>query len=690
MSDLGGDRLSYPAAPSSDLLAGLNPVQADAVVHPDGPALVIAGAGSGKTRVLTRRIAHLITVERVSPFEILAITFTNKAAGEMRERVQRLVKREVWISTFHSTCLRILRMEAEAAGLDRNFIIYDDHDQLVLVKECLAELNYIERQINPKAIRESISRAKDFLKTPGALAAEIGDFFDEVTAKTYELYQHKLRLLKALDYGDLIMKTVELFQRNPKVLEAYQDRFRYVFIDEYQDTNHAQYRFVQYLAAKYRNITVVGDPDQSIYSWRGADIENILSFEKDYPSAKWVKLEQNFRSTMRILDAANHLIAHNERRKHKDLWSDKGPGEKIRLVEMADEKEEALYVVREVLQYKQRGFKLENIVVFYRVHAQSRILEDMLRKFNVRYRIVGGVRFYDRKEIKDLMAYLRVIAFPQDELSLKRILNVPARGIGKKTLDALEEYAKTNAVSLYEALQAADKIKGPGPKLKQSIRRFVEEIEDLKAEKAGLGPAEAIERILEDTGYMLELSSERSIEAQARIENIKEFIGVSQEFEDNVLEENRGRMIESFIESLSLQSDIDGWDAEDDTLTLMTLHTAKGLEFPVVFMVGLEEGIFPHMNSMSAGADELEEERRLCYVGMTRAMLKLHLSYASSRKIYGMRNFNLPSRFLNEIPHELYETFGSMSWDEAADPSFDDDEVIEFDETGQRPRERRT
>lgn len=666
------------------ILAGLNGAQKEAVTYEGGPLLILAGAGSGKTKVLTHRIAFFLS-RGIPSFNVLGVTFTNKAAGEMRERVHRLVKRDVWISTFHSTCLRILRMEAEAAGLARSFSIYDENDQLALIKECLEELNYAERQINPKAIREAISRAKDFLKGPGAVAAEIGDFFDEVTAKTYELYQHKLRLFQALDYGDLIMKTVELFERDQRVLSSYQERFKYVLIDEYQDTNHAQYRFVQCLSGKYRNITVVGDPDQSIYSWRGADIENILSFEKDYPNAKWVKLEQNYRSTANILDAANALIAHNVKRKHKDLWSEKGPGQKLRLVETADEREEALYLVREVLQYKQKGVRLENMVVFYRVHAQSRIVEDMLRKFNIHYRIVGGVRFYDRKEIKDLMAYLKVVVFPQDELSLKRILNVPARGIGKKTLELLEEYRQANSMTLYEALESADRINGVGLKVKTALRKFTGLMGELRRERSARVPSEALETILEKTGYLQELGMERSIEGQARIENIKEFIGVAQEFEENGLPENKGRVIESFIESLSLQSDIDGWDAQSDTLTLMTLHTAKGLEFPIVFLVGMEEGIFPHVNSFGGSEDDLEEERRLCYVGMTRAKEKLHLTYASSRKLYGTRNFNLPSRFLNEIPHGLYETFGSVDWDDSQDETLEDG-VIEFDEIDVNPK----
>ncbi len=661
------------------ILSGLNESQKEAVVFEGGPLLILAGAGSGKTRVLTHRIAYLLA-RGIPSFNILGVTFTNKAAGAMRERVQKLTHREVWISTFHSICLRILRQEAEAAGLRRDFSIYDDNDQLVVIKECLEELGFGDKQVNPKAVRETISRAKDYLKGPAEMAAQVGDFFDEVAAKTYALYQKKLQAFQAVDFGDLIMKTVETFEKNPQVLEAYQERFKYILIDEYQDTNHAQYRFVTHLAAQYRQITVVGDPDQSIYSWRGADVSNILNFEKDYPQAKWIKLEQNYRSTTNILDAANALIEHNAMRKHKKLWSEKGTGERISLFEAGDEREEALYVVNQIFNYKTGGYSLQNMVVFYRVHAQSRILEDTLRKYKIPYRIVGGTRFYDRKEIKDLLAYLKVMVFPQDEIALKRILNVPQRGIGKKSIEALEKFRAEQGKTLYEAVLACGEVKTLGPKVKQALRDFSGFVERLKKKKEESLPSELFQEILEKTGYLLELEKERTIEAQSRIENIKEFIGVAYEFEENVLEENKDRMIENFIESVSLQSDIDGWDPDEDTLTLMTLHTAKGLEFPVVFMVGLEEEIFPHVNSLSQSSAELEEERRLCYVGMTRAREKLHLTYASCRKLYGFRNFNLPSRFLNEIPHELYEHVGSNSLTQNSDLEREDEELIEFDE----------
>lgn len=658
------------------IVADLNEPQQEAVRHEGGPLLILAGAGSGKTRVLTYRIAYFLA-RGIPSFNILGVTFTNKAAQEMRERVHHLTRKEVWISTFHSVCLRILRQEWKFLGLRPDFSIYDEHDQLVLIKDCLAQLGYEGRDFRPKGIRELISRAKDFLQGPEDFAAKAEDFFEEIAAKVYDLYQKKLREFQAVDFGDLIMKTVALLENHSDVLASYQERFKYILIDEYQDTNHAQYRFVTNLAKRYGEITVVGDPDQSIYSWRGADISNILNFERDYPNAKWVKLEQNYRSTMNILEAANSLIGHNVMRKHKKLWSEKGPGDKILLFEAGDEKEEALYVLRQIGAYREQGIPLQDMVVFYRVHAQSRILEDTLRKFKVPYRIVGGVRFYDRKEIKDLIAYLKVITFAEDELSLKRILNVPHRGIGKKTLEILEKYRDAQGVSLLGAIQSTGRIDELGPKVKKALADFSGLIRVLKEKKKEMSPSEFLHEVLERTGYLDELAKERTLEAHARIENIQEFLGVAEEFEENVLEEAKGRMIENFIESISLQTDLDTWDSEEKSLTLMTLHTAKGLEFPIVFIVGLEEEIFPHANSLRQSSAELEEERRLCYVGMTRAKEKLHLSYASARKLYGVKHFNLPSRFLSEIPHELYETVDGLADDDPMEG--EEDEVIEFD-----------
>jgi DNA helicase-2/ATP-dependent DNA helicase PcrA len=658
------------------ILKGLNPAQREAVAHEGGPLLILAGAGSGKTRVLTHRIAYFLA-RGVPSFNILGVTFTNKAAGEMRERVARLVKREVWLSTFHSIGLRVLRAEAPALGLRRDFTIYDENDQLVVVRDCLDELRIDEKDIPRKAAREAINRAKDYLRGPDELARSASDYFEEVVSKVYALYQKKLAGFQAMDFGDLVMRTVELFEKHPLMLESYQERFKYILVDEYQDTNHAQYRFTRLLAARHQGITVVGDPDQSIYSWRGADISNILNFERDYPRARWIKLEQNYRSTMNILEAANHLIEHNVERKHKKLWSEKDAGEKIVLFEAADEREEALYLVNEAVNYKREGIKLADIVVFYRVHAQSRILEEALRRFKIPYRIVGGIRFYDRKEIKDILAYLKILVFPADEVSLKRILNVPQRGIGKKSVEILEKERDAKGIPLYEAVASAGAIEGLTPKVKkalESLQGFLKEVGRRKSDRL---VSELVQEILDKTGYLEELAKERTLEAQSRIENIKEFIGAACDFEDNTPEEERGRLLESFIESLLLQTDIDAWNSEENTLTLMTLHTAKGLEFPIVFMVGMEEDIFPHINARDGARDGLEEERRLCYVGMTRAKEKLHLSYARCRKLYGMRHFNLPSRFLSEIPHGLYETGGLGG--ENADASSGEDPSIKYD-----------
>ena len=648
-----------------NLLKKLNDEQKKAVTAPNSPLLVLAGAGSGKTRILTFRIAYLIA-KSVPSFNILGVTFTNKAADEMKRRVNELVHEEVWVSTFHATCLRILRMDGGAIGLGRNFSLYDDHDQLVLIKECLSELNKNERQINPKGVREQIQRAKDFLLTPEAYRERTSDSFEEAAADVYTLYEEKLRMLKGCDFGDLILKTVFLFERNPKILEAWQERFKHILIDEYQDTNHAQYRLVRALANRYKNITVVGDPDQSIYAWRGADIRNILDFEKDYPNCQIVKLEQNYRSTAHILEAANSLIGFNSFRKPKELWTEKPAGENLSLFEASDEREEAHFVVQKVLAYQQEGRPLSDCVVFYRLHTQSRPIEDALRKYKVPYRIVGGTRFYDRKEIKDLLAYLKVIAFPEDYVSFKRIANVPSRGIGKKAIEMIHQFQRANEVDWGSAIEEIDQIGGIGTKTRAALVNFYRMIQSFRSEKSDFLVSELLEELLEQSGYIKELELERTMEAKVRIDNIQEFFSVVQEFEEewhsrlDLIPKARGSgqrsgLLEAFIESVSLMTDIDRWDGGSNSLTLMTLHCAKGLEFPIVFMVGMEEEIFPHVNSFGDDASDLEEERRLCYVGITRAKEKLYLVYANSRRLYGSRQHNLPSRFLNEIPSHLYE-----------------------------------
>ncbi len=660
------------------IFTNLNPAQKEAVIWGNKPLLILAGAGSGKTRILTSRIAYLIS-QGIPSFNILGVTFTNKAAGEMKARVQKLVQQEVWVSTFHSTCLRILRTDGGAIGIDRHFTIYDEHDQLVLIKECIKELNLNEKQAHPKGVRESIQRAKDFLVTSYQFTEKARDLYENAVGRIYQRYEEKMARLKACDFGDLMMKTVFLFDRCPQVLETWQDRFQHILIDEYQDTNHAQYRFVKLLAAKRKQITVVGDPDQSIYAWRGADIRNILNFEQDYPDCGMIKMEQNYRSTKVILDAANELIQRNQERKPKALWTEKEGGEKISLFEAQDEKEEAHYVIQQITEAQAQGKTLADQVIFYRVHAQSRILEDALRRFKIPYKIVGGTRFYDRKEIKDLVAYLRIIVYPHDEVSLKRVINIPARGIGKKALEALDAARQLNQTGLDAVLKDAANLQELSPKVRRAAGDFYQLIARLRKRKDELKVSDLAREILERTGYVVELEAERTIEAQARIENLEEFFSVIEDFEES----EASPSLEAFLEAISLMTDIDRWDSGTNVLTLMTLHTAKGLEFPIVYMVGLEEGIFPNANSYTQDPQDLEEERRLCYVGITRAREKLHLSYARERRLYGSRQFNLPSRFLNEISSELFKSENAHSAvpfeDDAFEPLHDDSISIEYD-----------
>jgi len=666
--------------PIDSILNSLNSSQREAVAYDGRALLILAGAGSGKTRVLTHRVAHYVT-NGIPSFNILGVTFTNKAAGEMRQRVHRLVGQQVWINTFHSTCLKILRMEADGKFIPKEFTIYDDSDQLVLIKDCFKDLKLNEKQINPKAVREAISRAKDQLMTPKDFAQVAEDYYQSQMAKIYELYEKKLREFQGLDFGDLIFRTVEMFETDPERLRTYQERFRYILVDEYQDTNRAQYRLVKLLAGNEGNITVVGDPDQSIYAWRGADIRNIMEFEEDFPQAKLIKLEQNYRSTNNILKAANHVIVRNLNRKPKDLWSEREAGDPIFLYEAMDEKEESQWVVRQIRDYTRKGYKLRDIVVFYRVHAQSRIIEDVLRREKVPYVIVGGVRFYDRKEIKDLLAYFKVIVSPADEISLKRIINEPARGIGKKTLEDLAIFRREQNISFYEALGRVQEMSNIGPKIQKRIMDFYQMMEKFRSERPHLGLEELARHILDRTGYWTELEREGTLDARSRMENIREFLGVIQEFEENTPVGERSRLLENFLESVSLETNIDDWNDVEDTLTLMTLHTAKGLEFPLVFIVGMEEEIFPHVNSYGDDRSGLEEERRLCYVGITRAMERLHLSFANSRRLYGYTTQNLPSRFLNEIPSNLVEFVPRTSDEEIPRPMrVRDEEYVEFDE----------
>ncbi len=638
-----------------DCTYGLNPQQAEAVINTEGPMLIMAGAGSGKTKVLTCRVANLLQ-KGVRPYRILAITFTNKAAAEMRERVNNMsgpAAKDVWLFTFHAFCARFLRMEIDKLpGYGGNFAIYDTADSQNLIKQILKEMNLDDKRFQPSGILSRISNAKNALQDAAAFARQAGDFYEQKVADIYSRYEQKLQLNNALDFDDLLMLSIKLLQENKEVREKYQDRFDYLLVDEYQDTNHAQYLLTKFLAAKHRNICVVGDADQSIYGWRGADIQNILDFEKDYPDAKVIKLEQNYRSTQIILDAANAVIENNTGRKPKNLWTENKSGADIIYFQAVDERDEARFVI-EQLQNLQRteNKKLGDMAILYRTNTQSRIFEEMLIKSGISYNMVGGLKFYERKEIKDIIAYLRVIFNPADSLSLLRIINVPKRGIGDASLAKIQAYAAANNVSLFEAVSNAAAIDGLSS-------RFVSKLDDLAGiifelmNLAGEAPVEdLIDRVLRNTGYLEELENERTPQAQSRIDNLHELISVAQEFAASEEENN----LENFLAHVALVSDIDDTELGEDAITLMTLHSSKGLEFPVVFLVGMEEGLFPHARTLM-DETEIEEERRLCYVGITRAKEKLFLSSTKMRTIYGNTVTYPPSRFLQEIPARLVKT----------------------------------
>ena len=638
-----------------DCTYGLNPQQAEAVINTEGPMLIMAGAGSGKTKVLTCRVANLLQ-KGVRPYRILAITFTNKAAAEMRERVNNMsgpAAKDVWLFTFHAFCARFLRMEIDKLpGYGGNFAIYDTADSQNLIKQILKEMNLDDKRFQPSGILSHISNAKNALQDAAAFARQAGDFYEQKVADIYSRYEQKLQLNNALDFDDLLMLSIKLLKENKEVREKYQDRFDYLLVDEYQDTNHAQYLLTKFLAAKHRNICVVGDADQSIYGWRGADIQNILDFEKDYPDAKVIKLEQNYRSTQIILDAANAVIENNTGRKPKNLWTENKSGADIIYFQAVDERDEARFVI-EQLQNLQRteNKKLGDMAILYRTNTQSRIFEEMLIKSGISYNMVGGLKFYERKEIKDIIAYLRVIFNPADSLSLLRIINVPKRGIGDASLAKIQAYAAANNVSLFEAVSNAAAIDGLSS-------RFVSKLDDLAGiifelmNLANEAPVEdLIDRVLRDTGYLEELENERTPQAQSRIDNLHELISVAQEFAASEEENN----LENFLAHVALVSDIDDTELGEDAITLMTLHSSKGLEFPVVFLVGMEEGLFPHARTLM-DETEIEEERRLCYVGITRAKEKLFLSSTKMRTIYGNTVTYPPSRFLQEIPAHLVKT----------------------------------
>jgi DNA helicase-2/ATP-dependent DNA helicase PcrA len=640
------------------LLAGLNPEQRKAVTHVDGPLLILAGAGSGKTRVLTHRVAWLLQVEHARPDEVVAITFTNKAAGEMKERIEALVgpvARTMWISTFHSMCARLLRREAQRMGYKSTFTIHDEDDRRRLIKRCMEELNVDPKRYPPESISRQISDAKNQLMGP-ARFRDKGGRFAQVAADVYEIYEKRHAEMNAMDFDDLLMKTVELLEGYPDRLEHYQRTFRYVLIDEYQDTNHAQYRLANLLAGAHSNLAVVGDDDQSIYSWRGADIRNILEFERDYPDAEVIRLEQNYRSTQKILDAANAVVTHNRRRKGKNLWTPRGEGTLVRVVEVNDERAEAQFVASEVQKLlegeadgAERAYRPDEIAVLYRTNAQSRVLEEQFGRYAIAYQVIGGPRFYERAEIRDLVAYLTILVNPDDTQRLLRIVNTPKRGIGATSLQRLQAHAASVGESLWQTLRQADEVPGLSTAAVNGLLAFARVIEGLQATYAGRPVAEVVRSVIEETGYEAALVAQKTLEAEGRLENIEEFATVAAEYDKRSDEPS----LDVFLQEISLYSDTDKLADTSTLLTLMTLHNAKGLEFPVVFIPGMEEGVFPHQRSLDE--QNVEEERRLAYVGITRAMDTLYLVHARARTLWGSAQYNVPSRFLDEIPTELTE-----------------------------------
>lgn len=638
----------------------LNPMQRQAVFHTEGPLLILAGAGSGKTRVLTHRIAYLIQEKEVNPWNILAITFTNKAAQEMRERVDRIAgfgSDAIWVSTFHSTCARILRRHIDNLGYDTNFTIYDTDDQKSVIKDVCRRLNVDTKVFKERALMSQISHAKDNLITPDQMEMDAaGDFNQKKTAMVYREYQAALRKNNALDFDDLIVKTVELFQNCDRVLEYYQERFKYIMVDEYQDTNYAQFKFVSLLASRYENLCVVGDDDQSIYKFRGANIENILGYERVFPNAAVIRLEQNYRSTQNILNAANHVIANNAERKEKTLWTENEEGPKIHFRQFMNGFEEAEYIAGEISKAHREGLcQYRDCAILYRTNAQSRLFEEKFINANIPYKIVGGVNFYARKEIKDLLCYLKTVDNARDDLAVQRIINVPKRGIGATTLGRVQDYADKMGISLYEALRVAEEVPSIGRSLSK-IDGFVTFIQMLKSKAQAYTVEDLLKEIIELTGYVKDLEAEDTEEARARIENIDELISKTVTYQQTMEEQDQPATLAGFLEEVALVADIDTVDPEQDYVLLMTLHSAKGLEFPRVFMAGMETGIFPSYMSINYGdGSELEEERRLCYVGITRAMKELTMTCARQRMVRGETQYNKVSQFVQEIPRDLVD-----------------------------------
>ncbi|MCI2772328.1 DNA helicase PcrA [Staphylococcus warneri] len=640
----------------NSLVKNMNAEQSEAVRTIEGPLLIMAGAGSGKTRVLTHRIAYLLDEKDVSPYNILAITFTNKAAKEMKARVEQLVGEEaqvIWMSTFHSMCVRILRRDADRIGIERNFTIIDPTDQKSVIKDVLKNENIDSKRFEPRMFIGAISNLKNELKTPEDAQKEANDYHSQMVATVYKGYQRQLSRNEALDFDDLIMTTINLFERVPEALEYYQNKFQYIHVDEYQDTNKAQYTLIKLLANKFKNLCVVGDSDQSIYGWRGADIQNILSFEEDYPDAKTIFLEQNYRSTKTILNAANEVIKNNTERKPKGLWTANTGGDKINYYEATTERDEAEYVVREIMKHQRNGKKYSDMAILYRTNAQSRVLEETFMKSNIPYTMVGGQKFYDRKEIKDLLSYLRVIANSNDDISLQRIINVPKRGVGPSSVEKIQTYAVQNNISMFDALGEVDFI-GLSKKVTQECIAFYEMIQNLIKEQEFLEISEIVEEVLVKSGYRDMLDREQTLESRSRLENLDEFMSVPKDYEENTPLEEQSLI--NFLTDLSLVADIDEADTESG-VTLMTMHSAKGLEFPIVFIMGMEESLFPHIRAIKSDDDhEMEEERRICYVAITRAEETLYITNATTRMLFGRSQSNMPSRFLKEIPEDLMES----------------------------------
>jgi DNA helicase-2/ATP-dependent DNA helicase PcrA len=657
------------------LLAELNEPQREAVVHGEGALLVIAGAGSGKTRVLTHRIAYLLATGAARPGEILAITFTNKAASEMRERIGALVGRSVrtmWVTTFHSACARMLRADAEKLGYSKGFTIYDESDSRRMVKRCMEEIGVDPKRYPPRSVRSQISGAKNKLADAAAYAQAQGSVFEETTAAVYELYEKRMLEANAMDFDDLLVRTVNLLEISEQARERWRRTFRHVLVDEYQDTNHAQYRLLQLLVAEHGNLMVVGDEDQSIYGFRHADIRNILDFERDFPEAEIVKLEQNYRSTQTILSAANAVVERNRERRPKRLWTEIAGGEPVRLSELTDEHEEARWVAGEIERLAEEdGVEREDVAVFYRTNAMSRVLEDTLNRFDLPYQVIGGTKFYERAEIKDAVAYLSLLANPADQVSFARVVNSPRRGIGNTTQGRLISHANTTGSTIWEVLEAVEEVPGLGGGAIKAVGRFYETMAALRERAEEEGPvAGLLEAVLNESGYLEALSSERTIEAEGRAENLEALIAGAAEFDLEREREGESEVapLEEYLQQISLYTEQDGLRDEASLITLMTLHNAKGLEYDTVFIIGCEDGAFPHMRALEEGGEE--EERRLCYVGITRARRRLYMTWARERRLFGRAEHNLPSRFIDELPAELTKrhssapaSAGGIGWD---------------------------